>query len=124
MIALIIWSRNIRIDLANKSLLLLANVNDSTSTKQSTQAWTSVRNAQTQILQHVCRYQRAWRALKCAGTPEDLVVYQKLEKKDLVVVKDIIKAKQFGQGSEILACFWHIGPSEDALTGEWMEECE
>ena len=42
----------LRIGLANKSLLFLANVNDSTLTKQSTWAWASVRNAQTQILQH------------------------------------------------------------------------
>ena len=33
-------------------------------------------------------------------------------------------AKCFGQGSETLAWFWQIGPSEDKLTGEWMEECE
>ena len=33
-------------------------------------------------------------------------------------------AKRFGQGSDSLAWFWCIGPSEEALTGEWMEECE
>ena len=87
----------LRIGLAKKLLLLLANVNDSTSTKQSTQAWASVWNAQTSISV------RAWRALKCIGTPEDLVVHQKLEKKNLVVIKDITKAKQFRQGSESLA---------------------
>ena len=52
----------------------------------------------------------------------DLDIYQKLEGKDLVVVKDITKAKRFGQGNDSLAWFWHIGPSEDKLTGEWMEE--
>ena len=50
--------------------------------------------------------------------------YQKLDETDLVVVKDIANAKCFGQGSDALAWFWRIGPSEDALTGEWMEECE
>ena len=48
-------------------------------------------------------YQRAWKALKCIGTPEDLVIYQKLEQKDLVVVKDITSAKRFGQGSDSYA---------------------
>ena len=114
----------LRIGLANKSLLLLTDVNKSTSTKDSTRAWASVRNAQTQILLHAHGYQRAWKALKCIGTPEDLVIYQKLEEKDLVVVKDITSAKRFGQGSDRLAWFWRIGPGEDALTGEWMEECE
>jgi hypothetical protein len=114
----------LRIGLANKSLLLLTDVNQSLSTKQSTRAWASVRNAQSQILFHASCYQRAWKALKCVGTPEDLVVYQKLEQKDLVVVKDISKAKRFGQGSDSLAWFWRIGPGEEALTGEWMEECE
>ena len=33
-------------------------------------------------------------------------------------------AKCFGQGSDTLAWFWRIGPSEDKLTGEWMEEYE
>ena len=33
-------------------------------------------------------------------------------------------AKHFGQGSDTLAWFWHIGPSQDALTGEWLEECK
>ena len=33
-------------------------------------------------------------------------------------------AKQFGQGGDALAWFWHIGPSKYYLTGEWMEECE
>ena len=47
-----------------------------------------------------------------------------LEEKDLVVVKDITSAKRFGQGSDSLAWFRWIGPGEDALTGEWMEECE
>ena len=47
-----------------------------------------------------------------------------LEDQDLVVVKDITKAKRFGQGSDGLAWFWRIGPSKDELTGEWMEECE
>ena len=114
----------LRIGLANKSLLLLTDVNKSTSTKDSTRAWASVRNAQSQILVHAHGYQRAWKALQCIGTPEDLVIYQKLDEKDLVVVKDITSAKRFGQGSSSLAWFWRIGPGEDALTGEWMEECE
>jgi hypothetical protein len=114
----------LRIGLANKSLLLQTDVNNSTSTKQSTRAWSSVRNAQSQILHHAQAYQRAWRSLKSIGTPEDLVVYQKLEEKDLVVIKDITNAKRFGQGSDSLAWFWRIGPSKDSLTGKWMEECE
>ena len=111
------------IGLANKSLLLLTDVNRSTSTKQSTRAWASVRNAQSQILYHASGYQRAWQALKRIGTDGDLEIYQKLNQKDLVVVKDISMAKRFGQGSDSLAWFWRIGPSKDALTGEWMEEC-
>jgi hypothetical protein len=114
----------VRIGLANKSLLLLTDVNKSTSTKQSTRAWASVRNAQSQILLHAHAYQRAWKALKCIGTAEDVDIYQKLEAKDLVVVKDITSAKRFGQGSDSLAWFWRIGPGEESLTGEWMEECE
>jgi hypothetical protein len=114
----------LRIGLANKSLLLLTDVNRSTSTKQSTRAWASVRNAQSQILFHASGYQRAWQALKCIGTEEDLLFYQKLNQNDLVVVKDIAMAKRFGQGSDTLAWFWRIGPQKDALTGEWMEECE
>ena len=114
----------IRIGLANKSLLLLTDVNQSKSTKQSTRAWASVRNTQTQILFHARGYQRAWKALKFIGTPEDQIIYQKLEEKDLVVVKDVTMAKRFGQGSDRLAWFWRIGPSQDKLTGEWMEECE
>ena len=114
----------LRIGLANKSLLLQTNVNQSTSTKQSTRAWASVRNSQSQILAYAGSYQRARHALQSVGTPEDLLTYQKLEQKDLVVVKDITKAKRFGQGSDALAWFWRIGPSKDALTGEWMEECK
>ena len=52
------------------------------------------------------------------------MAYQKLEEKDLVVVKDITKAKSFGQGSDHLAWFWRIGPTEGSVTGKWMEECE
>ena len=85
--------------LANKSLLLLTNVNQSTTTKQSTQAWEGVQNAQTHVLSHACSYRRAWKALKHVGTPEDLIVYQKLDVKDLVTVKDIMMA-------------------------EWLEECK
>jgi hypothetical protein len=114
----------LRIGLANKSLLLLTDVNKSTSTKESTRAWASVRNAQSQILVHAHGYQRAWKALECVGNPEDLVIYQKLVEKDLVVVKDISSAKRFGQGSDRLAWFWRIGPGQESLTGEWMEECE
>ena len=114
----------LRVGLANKSLLLQTDVNQSTSTKQSTRAWASVRNAQSQILSHARCYQRAWQALKCIGTPEDLSVYQRLDEKDLVVVKDVTMAKRFGQGSDTLAWFWRIGPSQDTLTAEWMEECK
>jgi hypothetical protein len=114
----------LRIGLANKSLLLLTDVNQSSSTKQSTRAWSSVRNSQSQILFHARSYQRAWGALQYVGRPEDLLVYQKLEEKDLVVVKDITMAKRYGQGSETLAWFWQIGPSKDSMTKEWMEECE
>jgi hypothetical protein len=114
----------VRIGLANKSLLLVTDVNRSTSTKQSTRAWASVRNAQSQILSHAHAYQRAWLALQSIGTSEDLVLYHRLNQKDLVVVKDISNAKRFGQGSDSLAWFWRIGPSKDSLTGEWMEECE
>jgi len=109
--------------LSNKSLLLLTDVNQSTSTKQSTRAWASVQNAQSQILSHARAYQRAWLALKYVGTPEDLLVYQKLDTKDLVTVKDITVAKRFGQGSYALAWFWRIGPGQEALTGEWLGEC-
>ena len=83
----------LRIGLANKSLLLLTSVNQSTSTKQSTRAWSSVQNTQSQILFHARGYQRAWVALQSVGTPEDLMFYRKLEEKDLVVVKDITNAK-------------------------------
>jgi hypothetical protein len=114
----------IRIGLAHKSLLLLNDVNKSTSTKTNTRAWASVRNCQGQILHHDHAYQRAWRALESIGTPEDHEVYQKLEEKDLVIVKDITKSKRFGQGSYALAWFWRIGPSEGSETGEWMEKCE
>jgi hypothetical protein len=75
-----------------------------------------------QILFHARSYQRAWGALRSVGTPEDLLVYHKLEEKDLVVVKDITMAKRYGQGSETLAWFWRIGPSKDSMTKEWMEE--
>jgi hypothetical protein len=114
----------LRIGLANKSLLLLTEVNQSTSTKQSTRAWSSVRNTQSQILLHARGYQRAFGALKTIGTPEDLLLYQALEEKHLVVVKDITNAKRFGQGSETLAWFWRIGPSKNSMTGQWMEECK
>jgi hypothetical protein len=114
----------VRIGLANKSLLLSNDVNKSRSTKQSTRAWASVRNAQGHILVHARSYQRAWKALNSIGMPEDLVNYQELDQKDLVVVKDIAMAKRFGQGSHTLAWFWRIGPSQDQLTGDWMEECE
>lgn len=114
----------VRIGLANKSLLLTTSVNNSTSTKQSTRAWDSVRNAQSQILIHAGSYNRAWQALNRIGTPEDLNFYQKLNQSDLVVVKDIVMAKRFGQGSDALAWFWRIGPSQDQMTGQWMEECE
>ena len=83
-----------------------------------------VQNAQGQILSHAHSYQRAWQALKYIGTSEDLLIYQKLEVKDLVTVKDITMAKHFGQGSDTLAWFWRIGPSQDALTEEWLEECK
>jgi hypothetical protein len=114
----------LRVGLANKSLLLLTDVNQSTTTKQSTRAWASVRNAQSQILSHAHSYQRAWEALKCVGTSEDLLVYQKLDMKDLATVKDITAAKRFGQGSYTLAWFWRIGPGQEALTGEWLGECK
>lgn len=114
----------LRIGLANKSLLLVTDVNQSKSTKQNTRAWASIRNAQSQILMHAGSYRRAWQALTCIGNSDDLTVYQSLEESDLVVVKDITSAKRFGQGSETLAWFWRIGPSEDMLTGKWMEECE
>ena len=108
----------IQIGLANKSFLLQTDVNKSKLTKQSTRAWASVRNAQSQILLHSRSYQRAWRALQSIGTKEDQVIYQKLKGKDLVMVKDITIAKRYGQGSDSLAWFWRIGPSEDEITGE------
>jgi hypothetical protein len=114
----------LRVALANKSLLLLTDVNQSTTTKQSTRAWAGVRNAESQVLSQARSYQRAWQALKRVGTQEDLLVYQKLDVKDLVTVKDITMAKRFGQGSDSLAWFWRIGPSQNALTGEWLEECK
>jgi hypothetical protein len=114
----------LRVGLANKSLLLLTDVNQSTTTKQSTRAWASVRNAQSQILSHAQSYQRAWRALQFVGTPQDLLIYQKLDVKDLVTVKDITMAKRFEQGSDTLAWFWRIGPAQERLTGEWLGECK
>ena len=78
----------------------------------------------SQILQHARSYQQVWQALKCIRTQEDMKFYQKLNQTDLVVVKDIAMAKHFGQGSDTLAWFWHIGPSKYSLTGEWMEECK
>ena len=92
----------VRIGLANKSLLLFTDVNQSTSTKQSTRALAGVQNAESQIL-HACSYQWVWQALKCIRTQEDMKFYQKLNQTDLVVVKDIAMAKRFGQGSEDLA---------------------
>ena len=110
--------------LANKSLLFSTDVNKSKTTKQNTRAWASVRNTQSQILTHAHSYQRAWQALNHIGIPEDLLVYQKLNDKDLKTVKDVTMAKRYGQGNDTLAWFWHIGPSQDSLTGEWMEECK
>ena len=41
-----------------------------------------------------------------------------------MIVKDITMGKHFGQGNDTLAWFWCIGPSQEELTGEWMEECK
>jgi len=114
----------IRVGLAHKSLLFLKDVNPSKTTKQSTRAWDSVRNTQSQILTHANSYQRAWQALNAIGMPEDHLHYQKLKDTDLKTVKDITKAKRYGQGSDALAWFWRIGPSQDSLTGDWMKECK
>jgi hypothetical protein len=114
----------LRIGLANKSLLLLTDVNQSKSTKENTRAWAGVRNCQRQILIHSRAYERAWVALKSVGTPDDLVFYQKLVERDLVVVKDITMAKRFGQGSESVAWIWRIGPAQGSVSEKWMEECE
>ena len=71
----------------------MTDVNKSMSTKQSTRAWASVQNTESQILFHANGYKRAWQSLTGIGTPEDLRIYQKLEEKYLVVVKDITMAK-------------------------------
>jgi hypothetical protein len=114
----------LRVALANKSLIFSKDVNPSKTTKQTTRAWDSVRNIQSHVLAHARSYERAWEALNSIGIAEDLLVYQKLNVSDLKTVKDITMAKRYGQGSDALAWFWRIGPSEDSITGEWMQECK
>ena len=83
------------------------------TTEQSTRAWASVQNAQSQILSHANCYQRAWQALKCIRTPENLSIYKKLDKKDLVIIKDIRQ-----NVLDTLAWFWHIGPNQEQSIGK------
>jgi hypothetical protein len=55
------------IGLSNKSLILLTDVNKRKSTKESTKAWASVRNAQEQIFLHAHAYSRAWKHFNALG---------------------------------------------------------
>ena len=93
----------LRVALANKSLIFSKHVNLSKTTKQTNRAWDSIRNNESHVLAHACSYERAWEAFNVIGIPEDLLVYQKLNDLDLKTVKDVTKAKHYGQGSHSLA---------------------
>jgi hypothetical protein len=117
----------IRITLGQKSLLFRRDLRPVKSQKQTTRAWSAIKNADAKVQKHVKTYNAAFHALKhldaignSSGT-----AFQPITKEDLRMNSDLVEENRFGQSSDTVSWFWRTAYQGQQEQGdEWMKESE
>jgi hypothetical protein len=112
----------LRTHLGHKSVLFRMNFRSSLSVRTDTRSKQDIRRMGLKINQDVRSYHRAREALSQLQASEDILQrYQLIKPEELGVPKDITEENRFGQSSDVLPWFWHIG---DRISAPWNKECE
>ena len=95
--------------LAEKSLRFRTEVKPAKSQRTMTRAWDSIHRAEKQIKAAVRSYRLARNSLEALGAGENLLnQYQKIQKEDLRMSRDVVEENRVGQHSSELAWFWRL----------------
>ena len=112
----------LRTHLGHKSVLCRMNFQSSSSVRTDTRSKQDIRRVVLKINQDVRSYHRAREALIQLQASKDILQrYQLIKPEELGVSKDITEENRFGQSSDVLPWFWHIG---DRISAPWNEECK
>jgi len=99
----------LRAGLAEKSLRFRTEVKPAKSQRTMTRAWDSIHRAEKQIKAAVRSYRLARNSLEALGAGENLLnQYQKIQKEDLRMSRDVVEENRVGQHSSELAWFWRL----------------
>jgi len=113
----------LRMALANLTLLLQTRRNVEHSQHTETQIWDDIQNAKGAVRRHVRSYCRAHQALINLDADKDQ--FLPIFEEDLRLSGDVLEENRIGQKSDTLAWFWRIGGGgEKEQQSEWMQECK
>lgn len=115
----------LRAGLAEKSLRFRTEVKPAKSQKTMTRAWDSIHRADKQIREAVRCYQLAHSALESLEVDKELMGrYQKIQKQDLKMSRDIVEENRVGQRSSELPWFWRLDRKWTEDGEEFLKECK
>ncbi|KIM61410.1 hypothetical protein SCLCIDRAFT_122156, partial [Scleroderma citrinum Foug A] len=115
----------LRTHLGQKSVLYHMQVRSSSSVWTDTRLKNDIKRLILKINKDVQSYHRAWDAMISLGASDDqLRKYQKVSPRDLSIDKEVTEENRFGQGSDVLPWFWHIGGVDLGSGADWTEECK
>ena len=116
----------IRMTLGQKSLLFRRDLRPVKSQKQTTRAWSCIRNADAKVQKYVKTYNAAFHALKrldAVGASSG--TFQPITKDDLKMNSDLVEENRFGQSSDTVSWFWRTAhQGEEEQGDDWMKESE
>jgi hypothetical protein len=117
----------LRLALGQKSLCFRTDVRNADSQHTTLCAWDNIHKYDAEARIHRKTYQHARSALERLSTdPEFLATLQNITEDDIKVSGDITEENRFGQRSDTLPWFWHLGtnPASDDESSPQMQECE
>lgn len=114
----------LRMALGHKAVLFRTKMRNATTSIRKTRTWDDIKVVTVKVNKHARAYRRARNALERLGADDAMMRrYEKLEKEDLKLSKDVTEENRFGQRNDVLPWFWRLEGQNSDQDDTWMQEC-
>jgi hypothetical protein len=114
----------LRMALGHKAVLFRTKMRNATTSIRKTRTWDDIKVVTVKVNKHARAYRRARNALERLGADDAMMRrYEKLEKEDLKLSKDVMEENRFGQRNDVLPWFWRLEGRNSDQDDTWMQEC-
>jgi hypothetical protein len=114
----------LRMALGHKAVLFRTKMRNATTSIRKTRTWDDIKVVTVKVNKHARAYRRARNALERLGADDAMMRrYEKLEKEDLKLSKDVTEENRFGQRNDVLPWFWRLEGQNSDQDDTLMQEC-